>query len=213
MKNEEQNERGKLTPREITLDLTLLLTLSTAYILTTLLAIPGLYIIPAIALDLLRFGLHLRRRGKESPRDLGLRADNLAQAALPVAAWTVSAAAGILVYAFAAGRRPWAPELAILLPLYPVYGVAQQLIFQGILHRRLLALLRARGPALLLTAVVFALVHLPSLPLVLLTFPAGIAWSWLFQRWPNVWLLGISHGILASLAYPLILGENPLTKL
>ena len=45
------------------------------------------------------------------------------------------------------------------------------------------------------------------------TFGAGLFWSWLFARTPNVWALGLSHGILAALAYPLVLGNNPLTRL
>lgn len=29
----------------------------------------------------------------------------------------------------------------------------------------------------------------------------------------NIWLLGLSHGLLAALAYPLVLGENPVSRL
>jgi len=46
-----------------------------------------------------------------------------------------------------------------------------------------------------------------------LTFAAGLGWSFLFARSPNVLSLGLSHGILAALVYPILLGENPLDRL
>ena len=49
--------------------------------------------------------------------------------------------------------------------------------------------------------------------LLALTFLAGIMWSLLYRRWPNLWLLAGSHSILAALAYPLLLGDAPLSRL
>ena len=46
--------------------------------------------------------------------------------------------------------------------------------------------------------------------LVALTAVAGTGWSILHLRWPNVIVLGISHGILAALTYPLLLDGDPL---
>jgi membrane protease YdiL (CAAX protease family) len=46
-----------------------------------------------------------------------------------------------------------------------------------------------------------------------LTLLAGGIWSAVFLRRPNVWALGIAHGILAALAYPLLLEDNPLKRL
>jgi len=65
---------------------------------------------------------------------------------------------------------------------------------------------------LLLTSLAFALVHLGSSTLVALTFVAAFFWSWIYARHPNLWPLGISHGILAALTYPLVLGDNPLQR-
>lgn len=46
--------------------------------------------------------------------------------------------------------------------------------------------------------------------LVGLTVVAGLVWTILYARCPNVIPLGVSHGIAASLAYPLILAHAPL---
>ncbi|MFQ5747893.1 MAG: type II CAAX prenyl endopeptidase Rce1 family protein [Planctomycetota bacterium] len=117
---------------------------------------------------------------------------------------------GLAGWALGNGRPLASSELALLLPLYPLHGVAQQFVFQGILNRRLTTLFGRPFPTACATAAAFALVHFGSPVLMALTFPAGLAWSLLYQRRPNLWALGLSHGILAALAYPLVLGENPL---
>jgi membrane protease YdiL (CAAX protease family) len=127
--------------------------------------------------------------------------------------FTGAATAAIVVYALCQGSSLWRSDMAILLPLYPVWGTIQQVIFQGLLHRRLRVLLPNAILQVLITSVAFALVHWGNPALVALTFAAGIAWSLLFRRWPNAWALGFSHGILAALAYPMILGDTPLERI
>jgi membrane protease YdiL (CAAX protease family) len=96
--------------------------------------------------------------------------------------------------------------------LYPLWGIVQQAIFQGILHRRLARLFRSPAFAVSITALLFALVHLGNARLVPLALGAGLLWSLFFRRWPNLWALGLSHGILAVLAYTFLLQDRPLTR-
>jgi membrane protease YdiL (CAAX protease family) len=63
------------------------------------------------------------------------------------------------------------------------------------------------------TAGAYACVHVGTPTLVALTFVAGVMWSLLYRRWPNLWLIAGSHTILAALAYPLVLGDVPLSRL
>jgi len=90
--------------------------------------------------------------------------------------------------------------------LLPISGIAQQTILQGVLHRRLREVLtpatnaptpRRRWMAIGLTAVLFSLLHAPNLSLMGLTLVGGLIWSWVYDRAPNLLLLGISHGIVS----------------
>ena len=45
------------------------------------------------------------------------------------------------------------------------------------------------------------------------TFGAGLVRSRLFQRHPDLWLLGASHAVLAALAYPLVLADAPWSRM
>jgi hypothetical protein len=200
------------TRREAAADVAVVVGLSGAYVAAALAGAPHGLVIPAVAGALLAYaGLVLARRG-ESPRDFGLAAPDMRRAR-PALAFTAIAAAALVLVGLATGRDLWRQEMAVLLPLYPLWGVVQQLIFQGVLHRRLATLLGPGWLPALLTAVFFAAVHAGDAKLVGLTLVAGVAWSFLFQLYPNVWILGLSHGILAALAYPLAVGKNPLLEL
>jgi membrane protease YdiL (CAAX protease family) len=73
-------------------------------------------------------------------------------------------------------------------------------------------LVRPRILQILITATAFGSVHFGNRILLGLTFVAGIAWSVLYCRWPNLWLLAGSHSVLAALAYPLVLAYEPLSR-
>jgi hypothetical protein len=196
--------------RQAAVELALWALAGSLWVLSSVLRWPLAVGIGAIVLALLGHGVWTWHRGLEGPRDLGLRTDNLRVAAGPILSFTVLVATLEVVVAVATGRPSVPRELLVLLPVYPLWGVAQELVVQGIIHRRLLVLWPSRWGAITLTALVFGLLHVADLRLLVLTTAVGVGWSWLFSRWPNVWLLGLSHGVLASLAYPLLLGQDPL---
>jgi membrane protease YdiL (CAAX protease family) len=45
--------------------------------------------------------------------------------------------------------------------------------------------------------------------LMALTFIAGLAFTWIFEKHRNLWAIGIVHGILGSVAYYLVIGQDP----
>lgn len=183
------------------------------YVTLEALQVPKRYTIVGLGVALALYAVYLFATTRERPRDFGLRLDNLGSAAVPAGIFTLVAAATVVAWASITGKPLWRSELAIMLPLYPLYGIAQQFVFQGVFHRRVRLALGSRAAAVPVTAVVFSLVHLPDFRLAGLTLAAGLAWSWMFSARPNVWVLGLSHGILAALVYPMILGENPLLRM
>jgi membrane protease YdiL (CAAX protease family) len=99
-------------------------------------------------------------------------------------------------------------HLGTNLLVIPFWGVVQQYVLQGFLYRRIL-FLSSHFPsyqliqsqqvwlAILLTAGLFAATHLPNLTLASLTLIAAIVWTWVYERAPNLWALGLSHGLLS----------------
>jgi membrane protease YdiL (CAAX protease family) len=96
-------------------------------------------------------------------------------------------------------------HFGINLIIAPLWGLLQQYVTQGFLYRRMRWLMVQRDAdetrqvrwAILLSAACFALVHLPNPALTVLTFAAGMVWTWVYERAPNLWALGLSHGLMS----------------
>ena len=166
-----------------------------------------------VAVVLAAFGAYVARRGADSWRDFGFRSDNLRAAISPVGLFTLVAGGALTAWAVARGQAVWGSQVVVLLALYPAWALIQQLAFQGVLHRKLMVIVPSRTLQVLISACAFAAVHIGNTALVALTFIAGVCWSLLYRRYPNLWLLGASHTVLAALAYPLVLGDAPLSRL
>ena len=141
----------------------------------------------------------------------GIRLDNLRPASRLTASYAVPMAVVLIAwYGFTENPRP-AAHFYYLCFLYPLWGLAQQFIFQGILHVRLRRLGFGRW-SVALTALAFAFVHWPSERLVPLTLIGGLFFSYTFYRYPNLIPIGVAHGALGAMVYYLILGKDVLDK-
>lgn len=170
------------------------------------------YIIPAVITALTGFVLFTFKYRPDRWNDFGFRLTNLWPSIKVVGPITLVGATALLIWATIQRVSIFRWEFIVLLPLYPIWGLIQQFIFQGILHRRLLIIFDNQVIALLSTTVIFSMIHIADIRIAGLTLLVGAIWSWSFQRIPNLWTLAVSHGILAALTYPLFLGENPLLR-
>jgi hypothetical protein len=139
------------------------------------------------------------RRG-ETAREIGFRLDNLGPALLRALIWI----GPLIVLAFTVGmlldsihlttsarwHLHWIRRIA--------WGTLQQYGLLCFFYRRLGELLPGRWPPIFAAAGMFALFHLPNPFLTLVTLGAGVLSAWLYRRIPNVWALGLFHGLLAS---------------
>lgn len=87
-------------------------------------------------------------------------------------------------------RRDFLGSLAALV----VWGGAQQWVLQTVVLREAQrATSRRRG--IVVAALVFGAVHLPNPFLTLVTVGSGLLWCWLYDRYPNILPLALSHGL------------------
>jgi hypothetical protein len=81
-------------------------------------------------------------------------------------------------------------------------GILQEAFFVGYLFHRWLSVTRSPRIAMLANALTFSLVHLPNIPLVLLTACGGLFMGSVFLRWRNVFAVGLIHGMCAATFVP-----------
>ena len=79
---------------------------------------------------------------------------------------------------------------------YTLWSFVQQFLLQDFVLLRLLRLLPSKATAIAAATGLFALGHLPSPILTVLTIVWGASACWLFLRYRNVWTLGMAHAVL-----------------
>lgn len=79
---------------------------------------------------------------------------------------------------------------------YALWALVQEYVLLGFFFLRLFRLLESKNKAILLTAGLFTLAHLPNPVLMPLVLVWGLIASAVFLRWRNLYTLGMAHAIL-----------------
>ena len=151
----------------------------------------------------------LVRRDRSIVARWGFRLEGFSET---LAASSVVALLGVVAMAAigaARGRLALHWHMLPLALLYPIWGLVQQFMIQGLVVANLAGAVRSRAVITLIAAALFGLVHLPDLELSAATFLLGLAFSAIYLRWQNLWPLGLYHGWLGVLLYFLVLGRDP----
>jgi len=160
---------------------------------------------PVFAVILLAILVYAHQQAGEGFREIGFRWDTFATTGrllLPV-----MLIGGTLIIAAALAldgmqSPPWQTGLRRT-AVFVALGIVQQYLLVGFFFGRVE---RITSPRLapVLTALIFALLHLPNVFLMVVTFVAGIIACLVYRRSPNLWANGLAHGLLSvSLYYAL----------
>jgi hypothetical protein len=133
-----------------------------------------------------------------SAQAMGLRATNFLRSLWIVGAALLMAAVSIVIAFRLHTLHPLEGPVAFLKRYwgYAIWSFVQQLLLQDFFLRRLLRLIPHAGWAVLATASIFAMAHLPNPILTIVTFSLGLAACLLFLRYRNLYPLAIAHAIL-----------------
>jgi membrane protease YdiL (CAAX protease family) len=146
---------------------------------------------------------------RDSPKTLGLRADNLwpafKRASIVLGA---TAAALILVGILRGVRIP--TSAGIFAPKhfwnYFAFCLLQQVALNSLFSNRIYFLTKRIGISAFIAGIIFATLHWPNPVLMPATFVAGVVMSWLFLKQRNILPLAIWHmvlGVLIGWALPI----------
>jgi membrane protease YdiL (CAAX protease family) len=128
-------------------------------------------------------------------REWGVTPRAFAPALAASAAFT--AAGALAIYLVAQRMRTWhdGPDIAsTLLALVP-WGFGQQFALQTLFLREAQAI-TSRPAGIWLAAAMFAALHLPNPFLTVATGVTAVVWCWIYDRYPNLLPLALSHAVL-----------------
>ena len=139
----------------------------------------------------------------ETLHDIGFRFDNFFRAVklllLPMIVVSVLA----VLVGLALGKRPgffgWHADrpLALQLAISAGWGLLQHYVLQGFINRRTQILWGTGWLSVLVTAIIFSLLHLPNPTLMVATLIGGVIWASIYQRAPNLFALALSHAAMS----------------
>jgi hypothetical protein len=80
---------------------------------------------------------------------------------------------------------------------YPIGALFQQCIFLVFFFRRYRDIFSPHtNIAIFFSALTFSMIHIPTPPLVMLCFIAGIVWAATYNKYPNLFTIAISHAVM-----------------
>ena len=173
--------------------------------------------VPYIIVAALGWGTYIVIRARQHPELLdrwGIRQMASGDGWLTSMLFALPAAAALATYALCAKTLRLDGHLLAIAAIYPIFGILQQFVLNALLAANLSDLLPGKRVSIVvISALLFGLVHAPDVPLMACTFVAGLVWVPLFLRCRNLLPLGICHGLLGTLTYYWILGRDPWAEI
>jgi hypothetical protein len=148
--------------------------------------------------------------------ELGLRKQGFAPALLAASGFGAVTFVAMALIAEARHALVFHSQMLWLLGLYPIWGMVQQLLVQGIFVRTVVMMGTGVWPkvvAIALAALLFGAVHLPDMALAGATCVAGAVFTLIYLRWRNLWPLGLYHGWLGVFFYYWVLTRDPWNEM
>jgi membrane protease YdiL (CAAX protease family) len=108
-------------------------------------------------------------------------------------------------------ERRWLDgRMVLAVPVYFLWALLQQSLFQFYLLGRLLVLV-PRSLAIVLTGLAYGLVHLPDVGVCVATSAAGLVWTVLYFRYRRLGPIALSHAILGVAMYAWVCDRDLFT--
>jgi membrane protease YdiL (CAAX protease family) len=171
--------------------------------------------LPFVIVAILSWSLYVRYRYKKDNqvlRDWGFRRDNFKSVLRLVLPFAIISIVSFLVIGFFQDSLNPTWHIIPLLITYPIWGTVQQFLTIGLVAGNLSALKSIKlkkGIVILITAILFSLVHYPSVWLLIGTFILALFYGYIYLKSKNLYILGLFHGWLGALFYYTVLNQDP----
>jgi uncharacterized protein len=169
-----------------------------------------------IGLAVVGWGAYIVRQARRDPAVIsrwGLGPEGFVPSALVLGSLTLVCLGAMAAFGWWMDqlRLDWLFWLMML--TYPLYGLIQQLLLQGLMVSNLKDLGLGHAVVVVGAAALFGAVHYPIWQLCVATFFLGLVFTPVFLRWRNLWPLACAHGWLGAAFYLWVMAKDPLEQL
>lgn len=145
-------------------------------------------------------------------KDWGFRLDNFKSVFKLMLPFTIVSVISFLVIGYVQGTLNLSWHIIPLLITYPIWGTVQQFLTIGLVAGNLSTFKSVKFHKLtvvVLTALLFSLVHYPSNWLMIGTFILALYYAYIYLKSKNLYVLGVLHGWLGALFYYTVVNQDP----
>jgi membrane protease YdiL (CAAX protease family) len=145
-------------------------------------------------------------------KDWGFRTDNLMSVIKLMLPFAMVSILSFFTIGYFRGTLNLSWHILPLLATYPVWGSIQQFLTIGLITGNLNSikgLKLNKITVIVITALLFSVVHFPSLWLMTETFILALFYGYIYLKAKNIYALGLFHGWLGALFYYTIVNQDP----
>jgi hypothetical protein len=135
-------------------------------------------------------------------KEWGFQKENLVKSFLVLLPFAVVVIIGIYFRGVNENARFLNWHIIPILIFYPLWGLFQQFMVAGLIAANLKAIAKkylSENFIIFLISLLFALLHYPSIQLMIYVFLMEIIFLWVYFKWKNLWSLGFYHGFVSGL--------------
>jgi membrane protease YdiL (CAAX protease family) len=186
------------------LELFLIFVFPILLLLTGVVPLSSRHVLVFFVLALVAFSIW-QDKERWSWKRLGLRTDNLTRSMIPYTLVTSLGIGGLFILAIVLNKTPtanWISQPHFQLGFFLI-SAFQEFIFRGFLVPKLDSMVQSKILQLIINASLFSFLHVifPNPLLILpLMFISGLVFVWIYKKYPNLYLITISHAILNFIA-------------
>lgn len=145
----------------------------------------------------------------------GFRVDNFMKVLRMVLPFGLLAVISFFVTGYFLGTINMTWHIIPILLFYPIWGVIQQFLVIGLMAGNLQDLPHqnlSKPTIILLTALLFGLVHYPYYWLMIGTFVLALFYGFIYLKERNVYVMGLFHGWLGGLFFYTVVNRDPFAE-
>jgi uncharacterized protein len=174
--------------------------------------------LPFILIAIVSWSIYVLIRQKKLPGIMhhwGFRTDNSRKVLKIVLPFGLISIGTFFIVGSALGTINMTWHIIPILIIYPIWGTIQQFLVIALVAGNLKDLNGHKFSdfvVILITALLFGLLHYPFYWLILGTFVLALFYGFVYLRARNVFIMGIFHGWLGALFFYTVVGRDPFAE-